>query len=57
MTQTKPDTKRAFELALDIDASADEVWRALTEAEELMRWFPLEAQVAPGNGGSMRRWS
>ena len=56
MTQTKPDTKRAFELALDIDASSDEVWRALTEAEELMRWFPLEAEVTPGVGGSMR-WS
>jgi len=56
VAQTKPDTKRAFEFALDIDASPDAVWRALTEAEELMRWFPLEAEVTPGVGGSMR-WS
>lgn len=56
MTPTKPDTQRAFEFTLDIDASAGEVWRALTDAEELMRWFPLEAQVTPGAGGAMR-WS
>ena len=47
---------RVFETSLDIDASPDEVWRALTEAEELMRWFPLHAEVQPGAGGSMR-WS
>jgi uncharacterized protein YndB with AHSA1/START domain len=47
---------RAFETSLDIDASRDDVWRALTEAEELMRWFPLEARVTPGPGGSMH-WS
>jgi uncharacterized protein YndB with AHSA1/START domain len=29
------------------------VWRALTEAEELERWFPLEAEVQPGEGGSI----
>lgn len=32
---------RAFDMTLDIDASPAEVWRALTEAEELVRWFPL----------------
>jgi uncharacterized protein YndB with AHSA1/START domain len=29
------------------------VWRALTEAEELTRHFPLEARVTPGVGGSI----
>jgi len=29
------------------------VWRALTEAAELERWFPLEARVQPGAGGAM----
>lgn len=48
--------KRAFEMSLDIDASARDVWRALTEAEELMRWFPLAARVTPGKGGSVL-WS
>jgi uncharacterized protein YndB with AHSA1/START domain len=47
---------RAFRMSLDIDASPDEVWRALTEAEELVRWFSTEARVTPGKGGSML-WS
>jgi uncharacterized protein YndB with AHSA1/START domain len=44
---------RAFETSIDIDASPDDVWRALTEAQELMRWFALEARVVPGPGGSV----
>jgi uncharacterized protein YndB with AHSA1/START domain len=44
---------RAFEMSLDIAATPDEVWRALTEAKELVRWFPVEARVTPGQGGSM----
>lgn len=28
------------------------MWRAL-DAEELVRWFPLDAKVAPGEGGSI----
>jgi uncharacterized protein YndB with AHSA1/START domain len=47
------DQQRAFELALDIAASPDDVWRALTEAGELVRWFPLDARVTPGAGGTM----
>lgn len=37
-----------------IDAAPERVWRALTEAHELERWFPLEAQVEPGVGGTVR---
>ncbi len=37
-----------------IDASPERVWRALTEARELERWFPLEADVQPGVGGTLR---
>jgi uncharacterized protein YndB with AHSA1/START domain len=29
------------------------VWQALTDACELERWFPLEARVTPGEGGSI----
>lgn len=47
---------RAFRMSLDIDASPAEVWRALTEAEEIVRWFSTEARVKPGKGGSML-WS
>jgi uncharacterized protein YndB with AHSA1/START domain len=53
MASTMTEQRRAFEMALDLDASPDEVWRALTEAEELVRWFPLDARVTPGPGGTM----
>ena len=36
-----------------IDAPADVVWRALTDAEELKRWFPIDARVEPRLGGSV----
>ena len=49
----KDDERRLFEMAIEIDATADDVWRALTEAEELVRWFPLHARVTPGEGGAM----
>lgn len=55
-TATEAASKRAFEMALDIDASRDDVWQALTRAEELVRWFPVDARVEPGAGGSML-WS
>ncbi|HVE77473.1 MAG TPA: SRPBCC domain-containing protein [Gemmatimonadaceae bacterium] len=34
-----------------IGAPAAAVWRALTEARELARWFPLQARITPGPGG------
>jgi uncharacterized protein YndB with AHSA1/START domain len=40
-------------MAIDIDATPEEAWRALTDAGELVRWFPLQARVTPGAGGSM----
>jgi uncharacterized protein YndB with AHSA1/START domain len=36
-----------------IAADADAVWRALSEGEELKRWFPPDARVNPGAGGSI----
>jgi uncharacterized protein YndB with AHSA1/START domain len=56
MDKTVAEQTRAFRMSLDLDASTDEVWRALTEAEELMRWFPTTARVVPGKGGTML-WS
>lgn len=56
MKETATEQTRAFRMSLDIDAPPDAVWRALTEAEELMRWFSPEARVTPGKGGSML-WS
>jgi uncharacterized protein YndB with AHSA1/START domain len=36
-----------------VQAPPDVVWRALTDAEELKRWFPVDARVQPGTGGSI----
>ena len=45
--------ERRFEMSIDINATPEDVWRALTDAGELMRWFPLQARVTPGKGGSV----
>lgn len=29
------------------------MWRAISDAEELQRWFPLSAEVEPGEGGTV----
>jgi uncharacterized protein YndB with AHSA1/START domain len=38
---------------IEIDATIEAVWKALTDAEELTRWLASEARVTPGVGGSM----
>lgn len=38
---------------IELQASPERVWKALTDAAELVRWFPLEARVEPGEGGSI----
>ena len=53
MPRTVPEPTRAFRMSLDIDAPVEAVWRALTEAEELVRWFSNGARVTPGAGGTM----
>ena len=50
-TSTKP--TRSVDLSVEIDAPADVVWSAITEAEELMRWFPPIAKTDPREGGSI----
>ncbi|HEX7154643.1 MAG TPA: SRPBCC domain-containing protein [Thermoanaerobaculia bacterium] len=44
---------KKVEVQIEIDADAATVWRALTEGEELKRWFPLDARVRPGVGGGV----
>jgi uncharacterized protein YndB with AHSA1/START domain len=56
MENTVTEPARAFRTSLDLDASPDEVWAALTQAEELVRWFSTDAKVTPGKGGTML-WS
>jgi uncharacterized protein YndB with AHSA1/START domain len=48
---------RRVEQAIAIDVPVDAVWKALTDATELTRWFPIGASVVPGAGGVIRlRW-
>ncbi len=45
---------RSNETQLEIAAPVEALWKALADPAELVRWFPLEAQVTPGPGGSIR---
>lgn len=45
------DSTRAFEITLEIAVAPDAVWQAITDAQDLVRWFPLDAKITPGAGG------
>jgi uncharacterized protein YndB with AHSA1/START domain len=45
--------KPVIETTVEIDAPIESVWKGLTDATELMRWFPLSARVNPGPGGEV----
>jgi len=45
--------ERKIETEIEIDASPEAVWEALSSAEGLKRWFGLDARVRPGQGGSI----
>jgi uncharacterized protein YndB with AHSA1/START domain len=49
VTPSKP-KPRTLELEMRIDAPPEAVWRALTEASELARWFPPIAEGKAGLG-------
>jgi uncharacterized protein YndB with AHSA1/START domain len=38
---------------LQLECKETDVWKALTDAQELKKWFPLEARVTPGAGGKI----
>lgn len=44
---------RLIDKEVFIDATPDAVWRALTDAAELTRWFPVDARVEGGLNGSV----
>lgn len=44
---------RELNLSIAIDADQDAVWQALSNAEGLKNWFPLDARLKPGEGGSI----
>jgi uncharacterized protein YndB with AHSA1/START domain len=51
---SKNANSRSVEKNIEIAAPVAAVWKALTEAEEIKRWFPLDAGVTPGVGGTIR---
>lgn len=53
MTDSPPQQIKRMRKEIEIAASPAAVWKALTDAEELSRWFPLSARVKPGVGGSI----
>ncbi len=53
MTDKQPNERR-IETSVELDAPADAVWAALTDAQELSNWFPPFAEVKPGVGGHIR---
>ena len=44
---------RTLELVRQVPAPPEAVWEALTQPEGLRQWFPLDARVEPGKGGSI----
>lgn len=48
----------SVERTIRIEAPVDAVWAVLTDPDELTNWFPLEAEVTPGEGGVIHaKWS
>lgn len=48
-----PSPDRQFQLDLPIAAPPEAVWRAVSEAGEIARWFAPRVEVQPGPGGRM----
>jgi uncharacterized protein YndB with AHSA1/START domain len=53
VTNDRKRTDRALDLTIEIDATLEEVWQALTTGEGIARWFAPHAAVTPGEGGSV----
>ena len=53
MTNDQKRRERVVDLTIDIDATLEEVWQALTTGEGIARWFAPHAAVTPGEGGSV----
>lgn len=52
-TKTSSHTGRALDLTVDIDATIEEVWHALTTGEGIARWFAPYATVTADPEGSV----
>ena len=46
-------TTRKHEFCVPMRTTPEELWKALTEADQIIRWCAPEAKVVPGAGGSI----
>lgn len=53
MSDDRMPAGRHLDISIDIDATLDEVWQALTTGDGIARWFGPYARVTPGVGGSV----
>ena len=44
---------KKVEAEIAIDATPEEVWRAISEGDRLKQWFPLDARVTPPPDGKV----
>jgi uncharacterized protein YndB with AHSA1/START domain len=54
MTERRRGATRTQQHEIVIDAPVEAVWKAITDGDELTRWFVEAAKVEPGVGGSFR---
>jgi uncharacterized protein YndB with AHSA1/START domain len=52
MSKKRKDT-RGHVHEIEIDATPEAVWKAITDPEELANWFPISAEASPGPGGTI----
>ena len=45
---------KEIDITVEIDADVETVWRAISDGEEISRWFPLNAEVDPRVGGKYK---
>lgn len=53
MSDDRKPTNRAIDLTIEVNATLQEVWEAMTTGEGIARWFAPHAAVTPGEGGSV----
>ena len=46
--QTK---RKSIEVEIEVDATPEAAWRAISQGDEVARWFPLNAEIEPRIGG------
>ena len=47
------ETTKTIDLEIEVEADSAAVWEALSQGQLLRRWFPLDARIEPGVGGTV----